>query len=396
MIQFINSNPGVTAILAVLIAFVLLIAVVYFLNKRQSQKTAAMIRRLDERVMNANGRIRASVRTISETMGMATENLTTVSQNMEIRQERMRREVSESIETMREMSDRKLDDMRASLDMSLQKTLETRLGESFRLVSGQLENVYRGIGEMKTIAEGVGDLKKVLTGVKTRGVWGEVRLRTLLEDTLTPSQYEENVCVQAGSNERVEFAVRLPGKTGDNAVLLPIDSKFPVEDYERLLSAGESGDKKAIEKCARAFETAIVEQARKIASKYIAVPFTTDFAIMFLPAESLYGEVLIRRGLADRLQREFHVLPVGPSTLQALLNCLQMGFQTVQMEKRSSEILKMLMGVKREFALFGETLNKARTRLEQAAGDLDSVGVRTRAMNRKLSELEGETEEIGE
>ncbi|MBQ9855203.1 MAG: DNA recombination protein RmuC [Clostridia bacterium] len=396
MIQFINSNPGVTAILAVLTAFALLIAVVYFLNKRQIQKTAAMIRRLDERVMNANGRIRASVRTISETMGMATENLTTVSQNMEIRQERMRREVSESIETMREMSDRKLDDMRASLDMSLQKTLETRLGESFRLVSGQLENVYRGIGEMKTIAEGVGDLKKVLTGVKTRGVWGEVRLRTLLEDTLTPSQYEENVCVQAGSNERVEFAVRLPGKTGDNAVLLPIDSKFPVEDYERLLSAGESGDKKAIEKCARAFETAIVEQARKIASKYIAVPFTTDFAIMFLPAESLYGEVLIRRGLADRLQREFHVLPVGPSTLQALLNCLQMGFQTVQMEKRSSEILKMLMGVKREFALFGETLNKARTRLEQAAGDLDSVGVRTRAMNRKLSELEGETEEIGE
>lgn len=396
MIQFINSNPGVTAILAVLTAFALLIAVVYFLNKRQIQKTAAMIRRLDERVMNANGRIRASVRTISETMGMATENLTTVSQNMEIRQERMRREVSESIETMREMSDRKLDDMRASLDMSLQKTLETRLGESFRLVSGQLENVYRGIGEMKTIAEGVGDLKRVLTGVKTRGVWGEVRLRTLLEDTLTPSQYEENVCVQAGSNERVEFAVRLPGKTGDNAVLLPIDSKFPVEDYERLLSAGESGDKKAIEKCARAFETAIVEQARKIASKYIAVPFTTDFAIMFLPAESLYGEVLIRRGLADRLQREFHVLPVGPSTLQALLNCLQMGFQTVQMEKRSSEILKMLIGVKREFALFGETLNKARTRLEQAAGDLDSVGVRTRAMNRKLSELEGETEEIGE
>lgn len=396
MIQFINSNPGVTAVISVLIAFALLIAVVYFLNKRQIQKTAAMIRRLDERVMNANGRIRASVRTISETMGMATENLTTVSQNMEIRQERMRREVSESIETMREMSDRKLDDMRASLDMSLQKTLETRLGESFRLVSGQLENVYRGIGEMKTIAEGVGDLKKVLTGVKTRGVWGEVRLRTLLEDTLTPSQYEENVCVQAGSNERVEFAVRLPGKTGDNAVLLPIDSKFPVEDYERLLSAGESGDKKAIEKCARAFETAIVEQARKIASKYIAVPFTTDFAIMFLPAESLYGEVLIRRGLADRLQREFHVLPVGPSTLQALLNCLQMGFQTVQMEKRSSEILKMLIGVKREFALFGETLNKARTRLEQAAGDLDSVGVRTRAMNRKLSELEGETEEIGE
>ncbi len=395
MIRLINENPGVTALITVLVGFAALIFAVYAMNKRQIRKTAQMIRRLDDRVMNANGRIRASVKTISDTMGMAAENLTNVSQNMEIRQERMRRDLSESIETMREMSDRKLDDMRASLDMSLQKTLETRLGESFRLVSGQLENVYRGIGEMKTIAEGVGDLKKVLTGVKTRGVWGEVRLRTLFEDTLLKSQYEENVCVQPGSSERVEFAVRLPGKSSGE-VLLPVDSKFPVEDYERLISANETGDKKAIEKCARAFETAIIEQARKISVKYICVPHTTDFAVMFLPAESLYGEVLIRRGLTDRLQREFHVLPVGPSTFQALLNCLQMGFQTVQMEKRSSEILKMLMGVKREFALFGETLNKARTRLEQAAGDLDSVGVRTRAMNRKLSELEGETEEIGE
>ena len=395
MIQFINQNPGVTAILAIIVCFLGLAAFLYFMNKRQIRKTAQMIRRLDDRVMGANGRIRASVRTISETMGMAAENLTTVSQNMEIRQERMRRDLSESIESMREMSDRKLDDMRASLDMSLQKTLETRLGESFRLVSGQLENVYRGIGEMKTIAEGVGDLKKVLTGVKTRGVWGEVRLRTLFEDTLIKSQYEENVAVTPGASERVEFAVRLPGKSAGE-VLLPVDSKFPVEDYERLILANDTGDRKAIEKCARAFETAIIEQARRISSKYICVPHTTDFAVMFLPAESLYGEVLIRRGLIDRLQREFHVLPVGPSTFQALLNCLQMGFQTVQMEKRSSEILKMLMGVKREFALFGETLNKARTRLEQAAGDLDSVGVRTRAMNRKLSELEGETEEIGE
>ena len=175
MIKFINQNPGVTALIAVFIGFAALFFAVNALNKRQIRKTAQMIRRLDDRVMNANGRIRASVKTISETMGMAAENLTNVSQNMEIRQERMRRDLSESIESMREMSDRKLDDMRASLDMSLQKTLETRLGESFRLVSGQLENVYRGIGEMKTIAEGVGDLKKVLTGVKTRGVWGEVR-----------------------------------------------------------------------------------------------------------------------------------------------------------------------------------------------------------------------------
>lgn len=390
MIAFLNENPGVTALCAVLICFCALTVVVLYLNKKQMRKTAMMLRRLDDRVMGANGKIRASVRTISESMGMATENLTTVSQNMEIRQERMRRDMQESLDAMRENSDRKLDDMRASLDMSLQKTLETRLGESFRLVSGQLENVYRGIGEMKNIAEGVGDLKKVLTGVKTRGVWGEVRLRALLEDTLNPSQYEENVCVQSGTGERVEFAVRLPGKTGENTVLLPIDSKFPVEDYQRLISASENSDRKQMEKYAHAFETAIIEQARRISSKYICVPYTTDFAIMFLPAESLYGEVLVRRGLAERMQREFRVLPAGPSTFQALLNCLEMGFQTVQMEKRSAEILTMLMGVKREFYTFGETLNKARTRLEQAAGDLDSVGVRTRAMNRKLSQLEGE------
>ena len=390
MIAFLNENPGVTALLAVLICFCALMIAVFYLSKKQTRKTAMMIRRLDERVMGANGKIRASVRTISETMGMATENLTTVSQNMEIRQERMRRDVQQSLDVMRETSDRKLEEMRSSLDMSLQKTLEARLGESFRLVSGQLENVYRGIGEMKTIAEGVGDLKKVLTGVKTRGVWGEVRLRALLEDTLNPSQYEENVCVQPGTNERVEFAVRLPGRTGENAVLLPIDSKFPVEDYQRLIAASEDGDKKQMEKCGHAFEMAILEQARKISGKYICVPYTTDFAILFLPAESLYGEVLVRRGLSERMQREFRVLPAGPSSFQALLNCLQMGFQTVAMEKRSAEILTILTGVKREFYTFGETLNKARTRLEQAAGDLDSVGVRTRAMNRKLSQLEGD------
>ena len=388
MIAFINENAGLVSLCAILIGFALLFYLVYALNKRQVQKTAKMIRRLDERVMGASGRLRESVKMANQAMGSAGANLNAVSESMEARQERMRREMQEKLDFIRENNDRKLDEMRTSLDMSVSRTLETKLGESFRLVSGQLESVYKGLGEMKMLAGDVGDLKKVLTGVKTRGVWGEVRLRTLFEETLVKGQYEENVCVRPGSGERVEFAVKLPGSNEDAPVWMPVDSKFPVEDYQRLVNASQSGDRKEMEKCGRAFENAILSEAARISSKYISAPDTTDFAVMFLPAESLYVEVLSREGLSERLQREYRILPAGPASFQALLNCLQMGFRTVQMEKRSAEIMRMLSSVKQEFLKFGDTLNKARTRLEQAAGDLDNVGVRTRAMNRKLSEIE--------
>lgn len=392
LIEFINANPGLTALIAILICFCLLLLVLTSLLRRQNRRTSALLRRLDERVTSGNGRLRASVRTLTETMGSAAANLSAASDSMEKRQERMRREMEYKLEALRESSDKKLDDMRQSLGVSMQKTLEARLGESFRLVSGQLESVYKGLGEMKNLAQGVGDLKRVLAGVKTRGVWGEVRLSALLKDNLTPAQYGENVAIVPGCAERVEFAIRLPGRDEDAPVWLPVDSKFPMEDYARLVAASEAGDARETAKCGAALENALLEQAKRISSKYIRVPHSTDFAIMFLPTESLYAETLSRRGLTEKMQNQYHVLPAGPSNFTALINCLQMGFRTLQMEKRSAEILRMLGGVKQEFTRFGETLDKARTRLTQAAGDLDSVGVRTRALNRKLAELETETE----
>lgn len=394
MIDLMNANPGVTALFSVILCFSLSLLILLNLLRRQNRRTAAMLRRLDERVTGGNGRLRASVRVLTETMGSAAANLSAASDSMEMRQERMRREMEDKLEAMRENSDKKLDAMRESLGASMQKTLEARLGESFRLVSGQLESVYKGLGEMKNLAEGVGDLKRVLAGVKTRGVWGEVRLRALLKENLTPAQYAENVAVVPGSAERVEFAIRLPGRGDDEPVWLPIDSKFPMEDYARLIAASEAGDAKETAKCGQALENALLEQAKRISTKYIRVPHSTDFAVMFLPTESLYAEALSRRGLVDKMQNQYHVLPAGPSSFTALISCLQMGFRTLQMEKRSGEILRMLGGVKQEFARFGETLSKARTRLEQAAGDLDNVGVRTRALNRKLSELETETDDF--
>ena len=297
MIEFINRNPGVTALCAVLAASGVLLMVFSALLKRQSRRTAAMLRRLDQRVMGSGGQLRASVDTLSRTMNGAAANLAAVSDSMEARQERMRREMAEKLEIMRLQNEQKLEAMGAGM----QRTLEARLGESFRLVNGQLENVYRGVGEMRKLAEGVGDLKRVLSGVKTRGIWGEARLRAILSESLTNSQYEENVAVVPGSQERVEFAVRLPGRDEGAPVWLAVDSKFPLEDYQRLIESGERGDANDVKKCAQALENAVLEQARRI-SRYIDPPHTADFAVMFLPAESLYGEVLARPGLIQKLQ----------------------------------------------------------------------------------------------
>ncbi len=384
MIEFLNENFAVIALVAVLVGFIGVMIVLSAMLARQNRRYAAMLRRLDGRVTNANGRLHASVQTLNQSMGAAAAGLNSVSERMEDRQERMRREVQE-----------KLDEMRETLGARMQKTLEARLGESFSLVNGQLESVYKGLGEMRKLAEGVGDLKKVLAGVKTRGVWGEVRLRALIEENLTSAQFDENVAVVPGSQERVEFAVRLPGGDAASPVWLPIDSKLPLDDYTRLVAATEAADKREVERCAVALENALMEQAKLISRKYINPPHTTDFAIMFLPLESLYGEAL-SRGISEKMQSKYRVMPTGPSAFAALLNCLQMGFRTLAVEKRTGEILRMLGGVKQEFARFGETLGKARARLEQAAGDLDSVGARTRALNRRLNELESETGEFRE
>ncbi|MCR4399270.1 MAG: DNA recombination protein RmuC [Syntrophomonadaceae bacterium] len=277
-----------------------------------------------------------------------------------------------------------LEQMRAVVDEKLHATLERRLGESFRQVSERLEQVHKGLGEMQSLAAGVGDLKKVLTNVKTRGVWGEVQLGNILEQMLTPDQYAANVATKPHSGERVEFAVRLPGRDEGSCVWLPIDAKFPQEDYHRLLEATENGDPVAAEEAARQLEQRIRQEARSISEKYIDPPHTTDFAIMFLPTESLYAEVLRRPGLADALQRQYRVNVAGPTTLAALLNSLSLGFRTLAIERRSGEVWTLLGAVKTEFGRFGDILEKTQKKLQEASNSIDQATRRSRTIERKL------------
>jgi DNA recombination protein RmuC len=282
----------------------------------------------------------------------------------------------------------KLEEMRRTVDEKLHATLEQRLGESFKQVSDRLEQVHRGLGEMQTLAAGVGDLKRVLTNIKTRGTWGEVQLAALLEQLLTAEQFAANVATRPGSNERVDFAIRLPGK-GDGAVVwLPIDAKFPVEDYQRLLDAQDRCDPAAVEEAAKAIETRLKNEARSIHEKYIAPPHTTDFALLYLPTEGLYAEALRRPGLAETLQRDWRISLAGPTTLAALLNSLQMGFRTLAIERRSAEVWAVLGAVKTEFGKFGEALAHTRKKLDEASNSISKAETRTRQLSRKLKEVE--------
>lgn len=295
----------------------------------------------------------------------------------------------DELEKLRQGNEAKLEKMRETVDEKLQGTLEKRLGESFSLVSTRLEEVQKGLGEMQTLASDVGGLKRVLTNVKNRGGWGEVQLSRQLEDILTPEQYEENAAVRPGSAERVEFAVKMPGREeGGTPVFLPIDSKFPQEDYERLLDAQESGEKLAIDEAGRALERAILEQAKTIAKKYIEPPHTTDFAILYLPTEGLFAEVVRRPGLASKLQNELRILITGPTTLMSLLNSLQMGFRTLAIEKRSSEVWQVLAAAKTEFQKYGQVWSKLEKQLQTAQNTVSEAGRRTRAVERKLRTVE--------
>lgn len=299
--------------------------------------------------------------------------------------ERMRDRLEAQLKAIQEANERKLEQMRQTVDEKLHSTLEKRLGESFKLVSERLEAVQRGLGEMQTLAAGVGDLKRVLTNVKERGTWGEYQLGAILEQILTPDQYEAHFHPKEGA-EQVEYAVRLPGRGGpeDEPVWLPIDAKFPKEDYERLVEAAAAGDAEGVKRATQALVAGIERCARDIRDKYIHPPRTTDFAILFLPTEGLYAEVLRQPGLQDTLQQKFHVLPTGPTTLAAILNSLRVGFHTLAIEKRSSEVWQVLAAVKAEFGKFGEILEKVQDHLTMASKTLDKTAVRTRAMERKL------------
>jgi len=289
---------------------------------------------------------------------------------------------------LRAENEAKLEKMRETVDEKLHATLETRLATSFQIVREQLESVTLGLSEMQVLAAGVGDLKKVLSNVKTRGTLGEFQLGSLLEQLLSPEQYAQNQIVDPNSNERVDFAVKLPGRTSDAPVWLPIDSKFPIEDYQRLLEALDSTEAEAIERCAKALENTFKEQAKSISQKYVKPPYTTDFGILFLPTEGLYAEALRRPGLVEHLQNVHRISIAGPTTIAALLNSLQMGFRTLQVQKRTSEVQRALALFKNEFDKFSVSLDKAQKKIEEAGSSLSNTQRRQRAVSRTLKQIE--------
>lgn len=308
--------------------------------------------------------------------------------------ENLQKKVDEKLKEIQLSNENKLEQMRKTVDEKLHDTLEKRLNESFQLVNNQLDIVSKGLGEMRSLASGVGDLKKVLTNVKTRGTWGEVQLENLIEQILTPDQYEKNVSTKVGSNDKVEFAIKFPGRENKDSFLwLPIDAKFPMEDYQRLIEAQESGNSDLVAEAGKAIESRIKIEAKKISEKYIDPPNTTDFAIMFLPVEGLYAEVLRRIGLTDKLQREFRIVVAGPTTIFAILSSLQMGFKSLAIEKRTSEAWKIITAVKNEFNKFGEILEKTQKKILDANDIIETATKASKKIERQLQKVESTQEQ---
>ena len=346
-----------------------------------AQATAARVdalgTRLDQSGTAQEDRLRSISRVLDERLAANDQKV-----------ERMRETLYEGVTKMQRENAEKLDEMRKTVDENLHTTLNRRLGESFQQVSDRLEQVYKGLGEMQSLAAGVGDLKRVLTNVKTRGTWGEVQLGNLLRDMLTRGQYEQNVAIRPGSQERVEYAILLPGREEEQPVYLAIDAKFPMEAYERLQLAQEAGEKVEYDLAMQALANAIKVEGGRIASKYIAQPYTVDFALMYLPNEGLYAQVLQVPGLVESLQRQHRVVVAGPTTLTALLNSLQMGFRTLAIEKRSGEVWQLLSIVKQEFGRFGDILDKTQQRLRQASKSIEDATRKTRTIERRLRNVE--------
>jgi DNA recombination protein RmuC len=357
-------------------------------SKRQRDDGATAQHRLGQTV---GGQVMQLGTMQGERLDAFAKRLAELATTMDGRFEHLRQAVEQRLAAIQADNAGKLEEMRKTVDEKLHATLEQRLGESFKLVGERLEQVHRGLGEMQTLAAGVGDLKRVLTNVKTRGTWGEVQLGALLEQILTAEQYGANVATRPGSGERVEFAIRLPGRgvgESDAPVWLPIDAKFPVEDYQKLLDAQDRADPVAAEEAGRALENRLKLEAKTIRDKYVEPPATTDFAILYLPIEGLYAEALRRPGLTEALQRDQRVTLAGPTTLAAMLNSLQMGFRTLAIEKRSSEVWNILGAVKTEFGRFGEALAHTRKKLEEASNSIDKAETRSRVLTRKLKSVE--------
>ena len=356
------------------------------------QDTIALKARQDMMIQSTENALDKLGQSVESSMKHLTQQMLSSNMQSEQKLDNMRRTLSENITRMQEGNRAQLDDIRKTVDEKLQSTLEKKLNDSFQMVSERLEQVYKGLGEMQSLAAGVGDLKKVLSNVKSRGVLGEIQLGAILEQILSPEQYAKNVATKKGSQNVVEYAVKLPGEDGV-PVWLPIDAKFPADAYEQLLDAYDSADPAQVETALKLLRERIRGFARDIHSKYISPPATTDFAIMFLPVEGLYAEV-VRAGMIEQLQRDYKVNIAGPTTMGALLNSLQMGFRTLAIQKRSSEVWKVLSSVKTEFDTFGAVLEATQKRLEQAGSELDKlVGVRTRQIQNKLRSVQTLPEE---
>ena len=400
-----------TLLLAVILFFVLIVLVLQFWRSKRGDVNLTPLEskldslqssheRTDRSVRDEIANFRAEMKTgAHQERAELTISLKSFSDSVEQKMAAVGQLVDEKLKHIQEDNTRQLDKMRETVDEKLQSTLEKRLSESFKQVSERLEQVHQGLGDMRTLATGVGDLKKVLTNIKTRGTWGEVQLGALLEEILAPEQYAKNVRIHENSNDVVEFAIKLPGhgqQDGDH-VLIPVDAKFPVEDYQRLLAAQENADAAAAEEAAKFLETIIKKEAKDIFTKYISPPVTTDFGIMFLPSEGLYAEVIRRTALVQLLQRDYHIQISGPSTFAAFLNSLQMGFRSLAIQKRSGEVWKVLGEVKTEFGKYGDLLDSVHKKLVHATDSMDDVRKRSRAIQRRLrnvQELPGAEAEI--
>lgn len=390
-----------TIIIIALAAINLILLVILLVKSKKSSDTdsaklaedlAKTTKKLDERMI----RVEAAVDKISpklsdefrESRKEITENLRGNRKELADNLQNIQKTVDTRVKNLQEENTKKLEEMRETVDEKLKASVEKRFNESFKTISGQLTQVYQGLGEMKNLATGVGDLKKVMEGVKTRGIYGEVQLGSIINDILNPSQFEENIITKSGTKDRVEFAIKMPGKDDESTIFLPIDSKFPVENYSRLIAAYEQGSKEEIDKYSKALSADVKEQAKKISTKYLDPPATTDFGIMFVPTESLYAEILRIPGLSDEVRQKYHVSITSPSTLPVALNGLLMGFKSVAIEKRSSEVWQVLGAVKTQFGKFGDLLDATHKKLVESANKIENAATTSRTIERKLRDVE--------
>ena len=395
---FTFMDQNILAILGIAI-LILLVVILFIIIKNRTNNTQTDLLKLLEAMTKNTDQIVEASKNLHERMIRVETTVDKITKGVDDGFRDNRKEIATNLQTIQKTVDsrvkdlqtdnaKKLEEMRLTVDEKLQASVEKRFNESFKTISEQLTSVYKGLGEMKNLATGVGDLKKVMEGVKTRGIYGEVQLNSIISDILSPNQYQENINTKPGSADRVEFAVKMPGREEDHETYLPIDSKFPVENYSRLIAAYDQGNKADILTFQKALATDVKEQAKKISTKYIEPPFTTDFGMMFVPTESLYAEILRIPGLSDEIRQKYNISITSPSTLPVTLSGLLMGFRTVAIEKRSSEVWQVLGAIKTQFNKFGDLLEATKKKLQESANKIDAAATTSRQIERRLKEVE--------